>query len=70
MVSLTSLFERMLVPLDSSARLSILFAGKLDYSTMDGLDRSSSAEAVSSAEGDWRDWEAIGEWAHGLQPVL
>jgi menaquinone-dependent protoporphyrinogen oxidase len=46
-----------------------LFAGKLDYSTMDGLDRS-IAEAVSSAEGDWRDWEAIGEWAHNLLPVL
>jgi menaquinone-dependent protoporphyrinogen oxidase len=46
-----------------------LFAGKLDYSTIDGLDRS-IAEAVSSAEGDWRDWEAIGEWAHNLQPVL
>jgi menaquinone-dependent protoporphyrinogen oxidase len=46
-----------------------LFAGKMDYSTMDGLDRS-IAEAVSSAEGDWRDWEAIGEWAHDLLPVL
>jgi menaquinone-dependent protoporphyrinogen oxidase len=46
-----------------------LFAGKLDYSTMDGLDRS-IAEAVSSAEGDWRDWDAISEWAHNLQPVL
>jgi hypothetical protein len=28
------------------------------------------SNAVSSAEGDWRDWEAIGEWAHDLQPVL
>ena len=46
-----------------------LFAGKLDYSTMDGLDRN-IAEAVSSAEGDWRNWEAIGEWAHELQLVL
>lgn len=46
-----------------------LFAGKLDYSTMDGLDRS-IAEAVSSAEGDWRNWEAIDEWAHDLQPAL
>jgi menaquinone-dependent protoporphyrinogen oxidase len=46
-----------------------LFAGKLDYSTMDGLDRS-IAEAVSSAEGDWRNWEAIDEWAHNLQLVL
>ena len=46
-----------------------LFAGKLDYSTMGGLDRS-IAEAVSSAEGDWRNWKAIGEWAHNLQSVL
>ena len=46
-----------------------LFAGKLDYSTIEGLDRS-IAEAVSSAEGDWRNWEAIGEWAHNLQSVL
>lgn len=46
-----------------------LFAGKLDYRTMDGFDRS-IAEAVSSAEGDWRNWEAISEWAQGLQLVL
>jgi menaquinone-dependent protoporphyrinogen oxidase len=46
-----------------------LFAGRLDYSTIDGPDRS-IAEAVSSAEGDWRNWEAIGEWAHNLQSVL
>ena len=46
-----------------------LFAGKLDYSTMDGLDRS-IAESVSSAGGDWRNWKAIDEWAHNLQSVL
>ena len=46
-----------------------LFAGKLNYSTIEGLDRS-IAEAVSSAEGDWRNWKAIGEWAHNLQSVL
>lgn len=46
-----------------------LFAGKLDYSTIDGFDRS-IAEELSSAEGDWRDWEAIDEWAHNLLPVL
>lgn len=46
-----------------------LFAGKLDYSTIDGFDRS-IAEGVSSAEGDWRDWEAIDKWAHDLLPVL
>jgi menaquinone-dependent protoporphyrinogen oxidase len=46
-----------------------LFAGKLDYRTIDGFDRS-IAEAVSSAEGDWRNWEAIDKWAHDLLPVL
>jgi menaquinone-dependent protoporphyrinogen oxidase len=46
-----------------------LFAGKLDYSKMDGFDRS-IAEAVSSAEGDWRNWEAIRGWANDLRSVL
>jgi menaquinone-dependent protoporphyrinogen oxidase len=46
-----------------------LFAGKMDYSKMDGLDRS-IAEAVSSSEGDWRNWEAIRGWAHDLQTSL
>jgi menaquinone-dependent protoporphyrinogen oxidase len=46
-----------------------LFAGKLDYSTIDGLDRS-IAEAVSSAEGDWRNWQAIDKWAQDLQSVF
>ena len=46
-----------------------LFAGRLDYSTISGLDRS-IAEAVSSAGGDWRNWNAIDEWAHNLRSVL
>lgn len=46
-----------------------LFAGKIDYSTMSGFDRS-IAEAVSSAEGDWRNWKAIDEWAHHLPPLF
>jgi len=46
-----------------------LFAGKMDYSKMDWLDRS-IAEAVSSSEGDWRNWEAIRCWAHDLQTNL
>jgi menaquinone-dependent protoporphyrinogen oxidase len=46
-----------------------MFAGKMDYSEMDGLDRS-IAEAVSSSEGDWRNWEAIRGWALDLQPTF
>jgi menaquinone-dependent protoporphyrinogen oxidase len=46
-----------------------LFAGKMDYSKMDGLDRS-IAEGVSSSEGDWRNWEAIRSWAQGVQSIL
>jgi len=46
-----------------------LFAGKIDFSTMDGLDRS-IAEAVSSSAGDWRNWEAIRSWGQGLQTTL
>jgi menaquinone-dependent protoporphyrinogen oxidase len=46
-----------------------MFAGKMDYSKMDGFDRS-IAEGVDSAEGDWRNWEAIRQWARDLQPTF
>jgi menaquinone-dependent protoporphyrinogen oxidase len=46
-----------------------LFAGKIDYSTMNWYDRS-IAEAVSSSDGDWRDWEAIGRWAREVASIL
>jgi len=46
-----------------------LFAGKMDYSTLDWQDRS-IAEAVSSSAGDWRNWEAIRIWAHDLLPAF
>ena len=46
-----------------------LFAGKMDYSTMDWQDRS-IAEAVSSSQGDWRNWQAIRIWAHNLLPIF
>jgi menaquinone-dependent protoporphyrinogen IX oxidase len=46
-----------------------LFAGKMDYSKMDWIDRS-IAEAVSSSQGDWRNWEAIRSWAHDLSRLM
>jgi len=46
-----------------------LFAGKIDYSTMNWFDRS-IAEAVSSSDGDWRDWEAIERWAREVASIL
>jgi menaquinone-dependent protoporphyrinogen oxidase len=46
-----------------------LFAGKMDYSKMDWIDRS-IAEAVSSSQGDWRNWEAIRTWAHDLSRLI
>jgi menaquinone-dependent protoporphyrinogen oxidase len=46
-----------------------LFAGKIDFSKLSWLDRT-IAKAVGSPEGDWRDWEAIRNWARELQPTL
>jgi menaquinone-dependent protoporphyrinogen oxidase len=46
-----------------------LFAGKIGYSSIGGFDRS-IVDAVSSSEGDWRNWEAIRGWALGLQSIL
>ncbi len=42
-----------------------LFAGKMDDSKLSWLDRF-IAKKVGSAEGDWRDWEAIRQWARSL----
>jgi menaquinone-dependent protoporphyrinogen oxidase len=46
-----------------------MFAGKIEYSTLSFFDRT-IARLVGSAEGDWRDWEAISAWATGLHPAL
>jgi menaquinone-dependent protoporphyrinogen oxidase len=42
-----------------------LFAGKMDYSKLSFFDRT-IAKIVGSAEGDWRDWDAIRAWAGEL----
>ena len=46
-----------------------LFAGKIEYSTLSFFDRT-IAKLVGSAEGDWRDWDAIRGWAGGLPSTL
>lgn len=43
-----------------------LFAGKIDYSKLSFFDRA-IAKMVGSAEGDWRDWDAIRAWAGELR---
>ena len=51
-----------------------LFAGALDISKLPSLgDRLKFRLSVKMgvwAEGDHRDWEAIGKWAAGLRPLL
>jgi len=46
-----------------------VFAGKLDKSRMTFTDRA-IVTAVRSPEGDFRDWEAIAEWAEGIAEAL
>ncbi|WP_185974785.1 flavodoxin domain-containing protein [Deinococcus detaillensis] len=42
-----------------------LFAGRLDASRLPLLERM-LVKAMKSGEGDWRDWEAIHDWAGGV----
>lgn len=46
-----------------------LFAGKIDYHKLSWLDRT-IAKAVGTPEGDWRNWNAIHQWARELQASL
>ncbi len=46
-----------------------LFAGKMDYKQLSFLDRT-MVKARKTPEGDYRDWNAINNWAESLQPVL
>ncbi len=53
----------------TGAREHRLFAGKLDKRRMTFADRAIVA-AVRSSEGDFRDWEAIAEWANDIAEAL
>jgi menaquinone-dependent protoporphyrinogen oxidase len=46
-----------------------LFAGKIDYSKLSFLDRS-VLQMLGTAEGDWRDWDAIRAWAGELRQAV
>ena len=47
-----------------------LFAGKMDYSTLDLLSKIIIKYFVRTPEGDYRDWKAIKSWAMALLPKL
>ncbi len=49
-----------------------LFGGKLDYAALSPIFRwmFSQDKSGEMAEGDWRDWDAIGAWAKALVPLL
>jgi menaquinone-dependent protoporphyrinogen oxidase len=53
----------------TSAHGHRVFAGKLDKSRMTFVDRA-VVTAVRSPEGDFRDWEAIAEWAEDIAEAL
>lgn len=49
------------------------FAGKMDYAKLSFLDRmiaQAVAKSTNSAEGDYRDWVGIRNWAGGLEHTL
>jgi menaquinone-dependent protoporphyrinogen oxidase len=49
---------------------SALFAGKIDFSTMNFLDRLIMEKMIKSPQGDYRDWDAINAWAASLVPKM
>jgi len=49
---------------------SALFAGKIDFNTMNFLDRLIMEKMIKSPQGDYRDWDAIKTWAASLVPVM
>lgn len=53
----------------TQAREHKLFAGKLDSRTL-GLAELLPVRMARGREGDWRDWQAIDEWAAGIAHEL
>jgi len=67
----TGVLGRLIERLVSSthAREHKLFAGKLDSSTLH-LAEKLPVKMARCREGDWRDWQAIDDWASGIARVL
>jgi menaquinone-dependent protoporphyrinogen oxidase len=53
----------------TQAREHKLFAGKLDMSTL-GLAEKLPVRMARGREGDWREWDAVDEWAAAIADVL
>lgn len=53
----------------TGARGHVVFGGKLDKSAMRFGDRA-VATALRTPDGDFRDWDAITAWAHGIAEEL
>jgi menaquinone-dependent protoporphyrinogen oxidase len=49
----------------TAARSHRLFMGKLDWSTLDFAEKAIAA-ALQSPSGDFRDWDAVTEWAREI----
>ena len=63
----SALVERLVT--QTHAREHKVFAGKLDRSTL-GLTEMLPVRMVRAHDGDWRDWQAIDEWAAGIASDL
>ncbi len=51
----------------------VFFNGEMNYAKLNLLDRTLAkavAKSTNSAEGDYRDWEAIRNWAQTILPIL
>jgi menaquinone-dependent protoporphyrinogen oxidase len=47
-----------------------LFAGKIDFSKMNFLDRMIMEKMIKSPQGDFRNWDVINAWAASLVPQM
>jgi menaquinone-dependent protoporphyrinogen oxidase len=62
-----ALVERLVT--QTHAREHKVFAGKLNRNTL-GLTEMLPVRMVRAQDGDWRDWQAIDEWAAGIASDL